>query len=141
MNEILADFLQTFLPKDACWGAKLTPQLMFDILENYDKATKGDIPLLVERTLAAAEKRGLVVTVSTVPCQPLAMGNYRMVAEVRPGHSSYSLPEINQCDGCQAGVPVYASPSGAPHHQMPVGGVQACEADKYDSHSWPQEDM
>ena len=95
MNEYLTDHLKTLLPKDACWGAKLTPQLMYDILENYDNASKCDIPLLVERTLAAAEKRGLVVTVDLVPRQPLAMGNYRMVAEIRPGHSSYRLPEID----------------------------------------------
>lgn len=43
-----------------------------------------DIELLAQQLVHMAELAGVVVTISTHPRQPLAMGNYDMVAEVRP---------------------------------------------------------
>lgn len=41
---------------------------------------------LAETLIKLAVDAGLVVEIKTVPGQPLAMGNYRMAAEVRPEH-------------------------------------------------------
>lgn len=38
----------------------------------------------VYRALKAADALGFVVTVALEPMQPLAMGHYKMVADVRP---------------------------------------------------------
>lgn len=43
-----------------------------------------EIELLAQQLIHMAEQAGAVVTITLHPRQPLAMGNYDMVAEVRP---------------------------------------------------------
>lgn len=43
-----------------------------------------EIELLAQQLVDMADLAGVVVTISLHPRQPLAMGNYKMVADVRP---------------------------------------------------------
>lgn len=43
----------------------------------------------LDAVLDFAKQRGLVVTVTQVPKEPLAMGHYETVAEVRPSRETY----------------------------------------------------
>lgn len=47
------------------------------------------VNIALNATLEFAKRRGLVVTVSQKPCEPLAMGNYETVVEVRQDRTAY----------------------------------------------------
>lgn len=46
-----------------------------------------------ELLIRDAEEHGFVVTINTVPNEPLAMGNHRMVVEVKESHAKYRAKE------------------------------------------------
>lgn len=48
-----------------------------------------DLTEQVQLAVNKALQAGYVVTVETVPDQPLAMGSYHLKVELRPGRSSY----------------------------------------------------
>jgi len=50
------------------------------------------IQQLAEELIGHAERMGVVLTITTQPNQPLAMGNHRMVAEAREARNPAQTP-------------------------------------------------
>lgn len=71
------------------YGYPATEKQLNEKLKEADDPTRSVLHYFYEQKLRAlvADMRlaGYVATIELVPEQPLAMGNYRMVVDVRPG--------------------------------------------------------
>jgi hypothetical protein len=52
-------------------------------------------------------------------------------ADIRPFVFIGAKPTINQCDGCQRGLPTRTNGHGTVIHDEPSGSLMACTADRY----------
>jgi hypothetical protein len=59
-------------------------EVTVDTIPGADHGTAANIAEQLADVLHRARARGFVIDVRLVPAQPLAMGNYRMVGNVRP---------------------------------------------------------
>lgn len=59
------------------------------------------IKTIADHLVATARAAGIHVPITTVPRQPLAMGNYDMLVDVRPAHPNSSAAVILQASGTQ----------------------------------------
>lgn len=69
-----------------CRDLLLNPAWCFEDCpsEQRREAAVANLQMHARLLVSMAEAAGLVVTITTEPDRPLAMGNYRMVADVRP---------------------------------------------------------
>ena len=51
--------------------------------EDLKQTDQAMIKLMIEQAVEAAAQAGFIITVTQQPLQPLAMGNYKSVVEVR----------------------------------------------------------
>lgn len=67
--------------------ASLSINNMFDLVTPVCLLTqddnRSDLELDCQQLVSKAKSLGFVVTIQTVPCEPLAMGNYEMLYDVR----------------------------------------------------------
>ncbi len=77
------------------------------------------IKSIADHLVDTARAAGVHVTITTVPLQPLAMGNYGMQVDVRPAHPNSSAAvivhasgklELLQAECIVAGLPIRREP-------------------------------